>query len=134
MLSISFVIMAKFLQNIRSMLLHGQRRVYWRSSLVTLPQTLWQNNEDVTHLQCYLQDVSTDGQMSYADMIELLIRYISVVETENCVFSYIRTVLEVFILFSITTSELIWMSDKRFLHLINKLKYSLIQNFPVKFL
>ena len=57
-----------------------------------------------------LQELSNSGWETFASTITLLAMKICVAETED-EFSYIRTVLEVFVLYSVTMSDFAWMCD-----------------------
>ena len=59
-----------------------------------------------------LQELSISGWETFASTITLLTTKIGVAENED-EFSYIRTVLEVFVLYSITTSDFAWMRNNR---------------------
>ena len=97
-------------------LLHKDKSVdKWRS-ILTDPSSamiLHQQDKNVNHLQSMLQELSISGRETFASTITLLTRKICVTENEDILFSYIRTVLEVFVLYSITTSDFAWMCDSR---------------------
>jgi len=61
-------------------------------------------DKNVNQLQSILQELSIFGQETFAFTITLLTTKICVAENEN-EFSYIRIVLKVFVLYSITTSD-----------------------------
>ena len=73
---------------------------------------LHQQDKNVNQLQSMLQERSISGRETFASTITLLTTKIGVVENED-EFSYVRTVLEVFVLYSITTSDFAWMRDSR---------------------
>ncbi len=59
-----------------------------------------------------LQELSISGRETFASTITLLAAKICVAENEDK-FLCIRTVLEVFVLYSITTLDFAWMYDSR---------------------
>ena len=87
----------------------------WRS-LLTDPSSamlLHQQDKNVNQPQSMLQELSISGRETFASTITLFTTKISIAENEDDLFSYIRTVLEVFVLYSITTSDFTWMCDSR---------------------
>lgn len=73
---------------------------------------LHQQDKNVNQLQSILQELSIFGRKTFASTITLLTTKICVAENED-EFSYIRTVLKVFVLYFITTSDFAWMCDSR---------------------
>jgi len=65
---------------------------------------LHQQDKNVNQLQSILQELSIFGRKTFASTITLLTTKICVAENEDK-FSYIRTVLKVFVLYFITTSD-----------------------------
>jgi len=98
----------------RSLLRKDKSVDKWRS-ILTDPSSailLHQQDKNVNQLQSILQELSISGRETFASTITLLTTKICVAENED-EFSYIRTVLEVFVLYSITTSDFAWMCDSR---------------------
>lgn len=86
----------------------------WRS-ILTDPSSamiLHQQDKNVNQLQSMLQELSISGRETFASTIRLLTTKICVAENED-EFSYIRAVLEDFVLYSITTLDFAWMHDSR---------------------
>ena len=106
--------MSAFLQIWRSLLRKDKSVDKWRSILTdpSLAMLLHQQDKNVNQLQSMLQELSISGRETFASTITLLTTKISVAENED-EFSYIRTVLEVFVLYSITTSDFAWMRNSR---------------------
>jgi len=63
-------------------------------------------------LLCYVENFASIDRWSAIYRLELLTTKICVAENEDD-FSYIRIVLEVFVLYSIITSDFAWMRDSR---------------------
>ncbi len=63
-------------------------------------------------LLCYVENFASIDRWSATYRLELLTTKICVAENED-EFLYIRTVLEVFVLYSITTSDFAWICDSR---------------------
>ncbi|MCJ1425255.1 hypothetical protein MMC29_003143 [Sticta canariensis] len=98
----------------RSLLRKDKSVDKWRS-ILTDPSSamlLHQQDKNVNQLQNVLQELSISGRETFASTITLLTTKICVAENED-EFSYIRAVLEVFVLYSITTSDFAWMRDSR---------------------
>lgn len=86
----------------------------WRS-ILTDPSSamlLHQQDKNVNQLQNMFQELSISGRETFASTITLLTTKICVAENED-EFSYIRAVLEVFVLYSIATLDFAWMRDSR---------------------
>lgn len=98
----------------RSLLREDKSVDKWRSSLTDPSSAMLPHQQDknVNQLQSMLQELSISGRETFASTITLLTTKIRVTENED-EFSYIRTVLEVFVLYSITTSYFAWMRDSR---------------------
>ena len=98
----------------RSLLRQDKSVDKWRSILTDLSSAilLHQQDKNVNQLQNMLQKLSISGRETFASTITLLTTKICVAENED-EFSYIRAVLEVFVLYSITTSDFAWMRDSR---------------------
>ena len=86
----------------------------WRSILTdpSIAMLLHQHDKNFNQLQNMLQELSISGRETFASTITLLTTKICVAESED-EFSYIRTVLGVFVLYSITTSDFAWTRDSR---------------------
>ena len=103
-----------FRQIWRSLLRKDKSVDKWRSILTdrSFAMLLHQQDKNVNQLQSMLQELSISGRETFASTITLLTTKISVAENED-EFSYIRTVLEVFVLYSITTSDFASMRNSR---------------------
>ena len=89
----------------RSLLNKNKSVDKWRS-ILTDPSSamlLHQQDKNVDQLQSTLQELSISDKKTFASTITLLTTKICIAESEN-EFSYIRTVLKVFVLYS-TTSD-----------------------------
>ena len=87
---------------------------YWHS-LLTDPRSavlLYHSDENVTALQRDLQNLQNQNT-SYASSMLFFIETICLVEDNETLFSHVRAVLEIFVLYSIETSDLKWLSDDR---------------------
>ena len=106
--------MSAFRQIWRSLLRKDKSVDKWRSILTdpSIAMLLHQQDKNVNQLQSMLQELSVSGRETFASTITLLTTKIGVAENED-EFSYIRTVLEVFVLYSITTSDFAWMRKSR---------------------
>jgi len=60
-----------------------------------------------------LQEFSTTGRETFNSVITFLTTKICGADNEDILFTYIRTVLEVFVLYSIITSDFSWIKDSR---------------------
>ena len=90
----------------------------WHSRL-TDPDTatlLRKQDHNVAQLQTQLQDFSATGQ-TFGSVITFLTTQICTVGEDEILFTYIRAVLEVFILYSISTSDFAWMDDSRAIYI-----------------
>ena len=106
--------MPAFWQNMRS--LFGQDAVGTYDSVITDSSSaalLRQEDENVAQLQSVLQEFSTTGRETFNSVITFLTTKICVADNEDILFTYIRAVLEVFVLYSIVTSDFSWMKDSR---------------------
>ena len=74
---------------------------------------LRQEDKNVAQLQRTLQEFSLTGVETFGSVIVFLTTKICVVQDDEILFTYIRAVLEVFILYSITTSDFAWLNDSR---------------------
>lgn len=94
----------------RSLLRKDKSVNKWRS-ILTDPSSamlLHQQGKNVNELHSMLQELSISSRETFAFTLTLLTTKICVAENED-EFSYIRTVLEVFVLYSITMSDFAWM-------------------------
>ena len=64
-----------------------------------------------------LQEFSIFGRETFASTIMFFTTKISIAENENDLFSNIRNVLEIFVLYSISTSDFRWMCAKRAIYI-----------------
>jgi len=60
-----------------------------------------------------LQESSASERETFSSVITSLTMKLCVAENDGIVFSYARTILEVFVLYSIATSDSAWMCDSR---------------------
>ncbi len=70
-------------------------------------ELLRQEDKNVAQLQNMLQKLSVSEREIFFFVIILLTTKICIVENDEILFSYIRTVLEVFILYSFTISDFV---------------------------
>lgn len=106
------------LTSVCSMMRRNRAADYWHS-LLTDPRSavlLYHSDENVIALQRVLQDLRNQNT-SYASSILFFMGGICLVEDNKILFSHVRAVLEIFILYSIDTSDLKWLSDDRAGHL-----------------
>lgn len=106
--------MPAFWQNMR--LLLGQNDVGTYDSVITDSSSaalLRQEDKNVAQLQSLLQEFSTTGRETFNSVITFLTTKICVADNEDILFTYIRAVLEVFVLYSIVTSDFSWINDSR---------------------
>ena len=87
----------------------------WRSVLIdpSSATILRQQDGNINELQNQLQDFAISGRETFASAITFFTAKIGNAEKEDEVFSNIRTVLEILVLYSITTSDFSWTWDKR---------------------
>ena len=100
--------------------LHQNDSVDKWHSILTDPSSavlLRQQDDKVNELQNKLQEFSISGRETFASAITYFTIKVGIVDNENEIFSIIRTVLEIFILYSISTSDFRWISDKRATHM-----------------
>ena len=69
-----------------------------------------------------LQKLSVSEREIFFFVIILLTTKICIVENDEILFSYIRTVLEVFILYSLTISDFAWLCDSRAAYIVRQTK------------
>ena len=109
--------------SVRSKMRRGRAVDYWHS-LLTDPRSaalLYHSDENVVSLQQKLRDFEHNNT-SYASSVLFFMSAICTVEDNEILFSHIRTVLEIFILYSIETSDLNWVSDERASHLSQQIE------------
>ena len=117
------IIMLNVWSSVRSTLRRRRATDYWHS-LLTDPRSaalLYHSDENVVALQQKLRDFGQNNT-SYASSILFFMSRICTVEDNEMLFSHIRTVLEIFILYSIETSDLNWVSDERAFHLSQQIE------------
>lgn len=109
------IIMTGFWQSLRSLLHHDQSITNWHSVLTdgSSATLLRQQSKNVVELQSILQEFSTSGRETFVSVVKFLTTNFCLAETDNILCSYIRAVLEVFVLYSITTSDSTWMGNSR---------------------
>ncbi len=109
--------------SVRSKMRRGRAVDYWHS-LLTNPRSaalLYHSDENVVSLQQKLRDFEHNNT-SYASSVLFFMSAICTVEDNEILFSHIRTVLQIFILYSIETSDLNWISDERASHLSQQIE------------
>lgn len=100
----------------RKLAMHrDQSTAKWHSILISgsWATMLRQEDQNVGEIQRMLQEFFTSGHETFASIVTFLATEISVVEGNTKLLSYVRAVLEVFVLYSITTSDSTWLSDRR---------------------
>ncbi len=116
--------MSAFRRQIHSLLRRNQTTAKWHSILTdpSSAELLRQEDRNVAQLQNMLQELSVSGRETFSSVITLLTTKICIAENDEILFSYIRTVLEVFILYSLTTSDSAWMCDSRAAYIVRQTK------------
>ncbi len=107
--------MSVFWRSLRSLLHQDQSTADWHFILTdgSSATLLRQEDKNVGELQNILQEFSASGRETFASVVTFLTTEICLAENDKSLFPYIRTVLEVFVLYSITTSDFTWMSNSR---------------------
>lgn len=75
--------------------------------------SLREQDENVAQLQDMLQEFSATGRKTFRAVVMILLTKICVFENDKLLFAYIRAILEVFVLYSIVTSDFAWIDDSR---------------------
>lgn len=104
--------------SVRLRLRRNRATEYWHS-LFTDPRSavlLYHSDDHVITLQQKLRDLRLSNT-SYAASVLFFMDGICMGEDSGTLFSHVRTVLEIFILYSIETSDLTWISSDRVSHL-----------------
>ncbi len=114
--------MSAFRRQIHSLLRKDQTTAKWHSILTdsSSAELLRQEDKNVAQLQNMLQELSVSGREIFSFVITLLTTKICIAENDEILFSYIRTALEVFILYSLTTSDFAWMCDSRAAYIVRQ--------------
>lgn len=118
--------MSTIWRHIRS-LLRKDQNVVIDSSMSTAK---YQENDDIALLQDMIRRFSICGTETFVSTAILLIRKLCLAENYNTIFLYIRTTLEVFILYSIETSDFAWICDKRAAYIGEQTELMLATSFP----
>ena len=102
------------LKNICLIVQRGQSSGYWNSLMSDSKAAafLYQTDHHVAELQQIMQSHAT-SRVSFASSVLFFISRICTAEDHNLILSYARTTLEIFILYSITTSNFDWVLDTR---------------------
>jgi len=92
--------MSVFWRILRSLLHQGQSTVDWHFILTdgSSATLLRQEDKNIGELQNILQEFSASGRETFASVVTFLTTEICLAENDKSLFSYIRTVLEFFIL------------------------------------
>ena len=104
---------AACLANICSLLEGVHSIADWHSQLMD-PETavvLREQDRNIASLQSKLQSFSGTDNKTFGSVITFLMTQICVVQDEYMLFTYIRAVLEVFVLYSISTSDFAWIDE-----------------------
>jgi len=75
--------------------------------------SLREQDKNVAQLQSILQEFSATGRKTFRAVVVFLLTKICVFEDDILLFTYIRVILEVFVLYSIVTSDFAWIDDSR---------------------
>lgn len=107
--------MSIFWQHMRSFLRQDHDVASWHFTLTkpSTPALLREQDRNVAQLQSMLQEFSATGCKTFRAVIFFLITKICVVDNDGLLFAYIRATLEVFVLYSIATSDFAWIDDRR---------------------
>ncbi len=89
--------MSVFWRILRSLLHQGQSTVDWHF-ILTDGSSASQEDKNIGELQNILQEFSASGRETFASVVTFLTTEICLAENDKSLFSYIRTVLEVFVL------------------------------------
>lgn len=102
-------------RHMRSLLRQDETKANWHSILAdpSSAALLRQQDKNVAQLQNMLQESSASERETFSSVITSLTMKLCVAENDGIVFSYARTILEVFVLYSIATSDSAWMCDSR---------------------
>jgi len=103
--------MFTFLQQVCSHLHVGQSTARWHSVLKD-PRTavlLRQEDSNIAHIQNVLAEFSSSRCNTFSTVITSLTVELCLAEKSDLMTSYIRSILEVFILYSIATSDYMWI-------------------------
>ncbi|KAK3169320.1 hypothetical protein OEA41_008703 [Lepraria neglecta] len=122
-------------RHMRSLLHKDGTKANWRSMLAdpSSAALLRQEDKNVAQLQNMLQELSASGRETFSSVITSLTMKVCVAENDEILLSYARTILEVFVLYSIATSDSAWMCDSRSayigrqIELMSEVTYSLNQ-------
>ncbi len=89
---------------------------YVASARLSDPSTaasLREQDKNVAQLQSMLQKFSATGRKTFRAVIFFLLTKVCVFENDKLLFTYVRAILEVFVLYSIATSDFAWIDDCR---------------------
>ena len=107
--------MSVFWRSLRSLLHQDQSTVDWHFILTDESSTtlLRQEDKNVDELQNILQKFSAFDRETFAFVIIFLTTEICLAENDKSLFFHICIVLEIFVFYSITIFDFIWMSNSR---------------------
>jgi hypothetical protein len=117
----------------RSLLQKDRTKAQWHSKLAdpSSAAMLRQQDKNIVQLQNMLQELSASGRETFSSVITLLTMKVYVAENDGTLFSYARTILEVFVLYSIATSDCAWMCDSRSAYIGRQIELLLEINFSL---
>ena len=102
-------------QHMRFFLRQDHYVASWRARLSdpSTAASLREQDKNVAQLQSILQEFSATGRKTFRAVVVFLLTKICVFEDDILLFTYIRAILEVFVLYSIVTSDFAWIDDSR---------------------
>lgn len=122
-------------RHLRSLLHTDQATAKWHL-LLSDPSSaalLRQEDERVPQLQTMLQELAASGSETFPSVLASLTTQLCLTEHDKTLISYCRAILEVFVLYSITTSDCTWILSsfptdiERQIVLMTKIMFSLSQ-------
>ena len=118
------LVMFAFQRQVHSLLRKDQTTVKWHFILTdsSSAELLRQEDKNVAQLQNMLQKLSVSERKIFFFVIILLTTKICIVENDEILFSYIWTVLKVFILYSLTISDFVWLCNSRAAYIVRQTK------------
>ena len=106
--------MSAFWQTMLSLFRQDDNDIYDSVTTDSFSATLLrQKDKNVAQLQSVLQEFSTTGRETFDSVITFLTIKICVTDNEDILFTYIRAVLKIFVLYSIVTFDFSWIDDSR---------------------
>ncbi|KAL9127042.1 MAG: hypothetical protein Q9217_004006 [Psora testacea] len=111
--------MSAFWRPMQSLLHKDRTKANWHAILEdpSSAALLRQNDKNIAELQNMLQELSASGRDTFPSVITSLTTKLCVAVNDEIILSYARTILEVFVLYSIATSDTAWMCDSRSTHI-----------------